>query len=491
MLRKISGIRFGSIIIIKIVSMVLAVEGLAMIPSICAGLFYGEHHAINGLAVTSAITILFAAFVLRRYRSYSVKLNIRDGFFVAFLSWLLVCLLGSLPYFFAGLDFNFIDSLFESTAGWTTSGAFIIPIRRMPNALLLWKATSNWLGGMGILVFTISLLPTLGKGAQNLAASETTGPKLTKFASRLSDSSKISYIIYCGLTLLELILLLCDRSMSNFHAVINTLSTVSTAGIFDVGGEIAWSFTPYAKFVISVFSVIGAMNFVIFFLIVTGNIRRAFSNIEAKSYLIILSIASVLIFVNLIIADQYPVLKSLGYAITQSISFGSTSGFSVTDVSHWPAFSQSILALLMLIGGCAASTAGSLKVIRVLIFFKLIRRGFYKRIHPHAVKPIMLGKTAVSADIANRITVYITLYLGILLFGALVISLDNKDMITTLTASLGSLSNNGSGLGDVSSGDFSIFSPLSKFVSLSLMLIGRTEIYATLIVFTKDFWSRD
>lgn len=145
----------------------------------------------------------------------------------------------------------------------------------------------------------------------------------------------------------------------------------------------------------------------------------------------------------------------------------------------------------MLIGGCAASTAGSLKVIRVLIFFKLIRRGFYKRIHPNAVKPVMLGKTVVSADIASRITVYITLYIGILLFGALLISFDNKDMITTLTASLGSLSNNGSGLGDVSSGDFSTFSPLSKFVSLSLMLIGRTEIYATLIVFTKDFWSRD
>ena len=145
----------------------------------------------------------------------------------------------------------------------------------------------------------------------------------------------------------------------------------------------------------------------------------------------------------------------------------------------------------MLIGGCATSTAGSLKVIRVLVFIKLIRRGFYKRIHPLAVKPIMLGKTAVSADIANRITVYITLYLGILLLGALLISFDNKDMFTTLTASLGALSNNGSGLGDVSSGDFSIFSPLSKFVSLSLMLIGRTEIYATLIVFTKDFWSRD
>lgn len=491
MLERISKTRFGRIIIVKIVSMVLAVEGIAMIPSICAGLYYGEHHAIYGLAITSIITVLFAIFVIRRYRNYSVKLNIRDGFLVAFLSWALVCLLGALPYFLAGLSFSFIDSLFESTAGWTTSGAFIIPIHRMPNALLLWKATSNWLGGMGILVFTISLLPTLGKGAQNLAASETTGPKLTKFASRLSDSSKISYIIYCGLTLLELVLLLCDKSMSSFHAVINTLSTVSTAGIFDVGGEIAWSFSPYAKLVIAIFSVIGAMNFVIFFLIVTGNITRAFSNIEAKSYLIILSIASVLIFVNLIIADQYPVLKSLGYAITQSISFGSTSGFSVTDVSHWPAFSQSILVILMLIGGCAASTAGSLKVIRVLIFFKLIRRGFYKRIHPNAVKPVMLGKTVVSADIASRITVYITLYIGILLFGALLISFDNKDMITTLTASLGSLSNNGSGLGDVSSGDFSIFSPLSKFVSLSLMLIGRTEIYATLIVFTKDFWSRD
>lgn len=491
MLKRISEIKFGSIIIIKIVSIVLAIEGLAMIPSICVGLYYGENNSIGGLAITSLMTILFATLFIKIFRNYSVKLNIRDGFFVAFLSWGLVCLLGSLPYFLAGLNFSFIDSLFESTAGWTTSGAFVIPISRMPNALLLWKATSNWLGGVGILVFTISLLPTLGKGAQNLAASETTGPKLTKFASRLSDSSKISYIIYFCLTLLELVLLLFDKRMSSFYALINTLSTVSTAGIFDVGGEIAWSFTPYAKLVISIFSVIGAMNFLIFFLIVTGNIKRAFMNVEVKAYLIILSIASLLIFINLLISDQYPIVKSLRYAISQSISFGSTSGFSVADVSHWPSFSQVILIILMLIGGCSASTAGSLKVIRVLIFFKLVKRGFYKRIHPNAVKPVMLGQTAVSADIANRITVYITFYLALLAFGALIISLDNKDMITTLTASLGSISNNGSGLGDVSSGDFSIFSSLSKFVSLSLMLIGRTEIYATLIVFTKDFWSRD
>ena len=483
--------RLNRIIILKTISMVLAVEGVAMIPSIIVGFYYGERSTISGLALTSFLTIIFAAIILNIYRGKKVKLKVREGFLVALLSWIFVCIVGAFPYLGSNMGYTFVDSFFESTAGWTTTGAFVLPISKMPHAILMWKATTNWLGGMGILVFTISLLPTLGKGAQNLAASENTGPQLTKFAARLTDSSKISYIIYIGLTFIELICLLLDSKMGNFFAVINTLSTVSTAGIFDIGGEIAWGFTPYARTVISVFSIIGAMNFSIFFLIVTGNIRRAFMNVEAKAYLLILSVASMMIFASLVFSDQYKIFKSLGYAVSQSISFGSTSGFSVADVAHWPSFAQAVLVILMLIGGCSASTAGSLKVIRVVIFFKLIMRGIYKRIHPNSIKPVMLKDKPVSPEIANSVTVYITLYIGLLAIGSLLLSIDNQDMITTLSATIGALSNNGSGLGDVSSGDFSVFSPFGKIVSSLLMLIGRTELYAALIVLTRSFWLHD
>ncbi|MCI5698427.1 MAG: hypothetical protein MR269_05300 [Clostridiales bacterium] len=483
--------KLNRIIILKTVSMVLAVESIAMIPSIIVGLYYKEQSTILGLALTSFITFIFAAVILNIYRGEKVKLKTREGFLVALLSWLFVCIIGAFPYIGSNMGYTFVDSIFESTAGWTTTGAFVIPINKMPHAILMWKATTNWMGGMGILIFTISLLPTLGKGAQNLAASENTGPELTKFAARLSDSSKISYIIYIGLTFIELICLLLDSKMGNFFAVINTLSTVSTAGIFDVGGEIAWGFTPYVRTVISVFSVIGAMNFSIFFLIVTGNFRRTFMNVEAKAYIMILSIASLLIFISLVIVDQYKILKSLGYAVSQSISFGSTSGFSVVDVANWPSFAQAILVILMLIGGCSASTAGSLKVIRVVIFFKLIMRGIYKRIHPNSIKPVMLNDKPVSPEIATSVTVYITLYIGLLAVGSLLLAIDNQDMITTLSAAIGALSNNGSGLGEISSGNFSVFSPFGKIVSSFLMLIGRTELYAAIIVLTRSFWLHD
>lgn len=483
--------KLNRIIILKTISMVLAIEGVAMLPSIIVGLYYGEKNALSGLAFTSFLTIIFATIILNIYRGEKVKLKAREGFLVTLLGWLLVCIVGALPYLGAGMDYSFVDSIFESTAGWTTTGAFVLPISKMPHAILMWKATTNWLGGMGILVFTISLLPTLGKGAQNLAASENTGPQLTKFAARLSDSSKISYVIYVGLTLIELGCLLLDSKMGSFCALINTLSTVSTAGIFDVGGEIAWGFTPYARTIISIFSVIGAMNFSIFFLMVTGNLRRAFMNVEAKAFLLILSTASMLIFASLVIADQYKTFKSLGYAVFQSISFGSTSGFSVADVAHWPSLAQTVLVILMLIGGCSTSTAGSLKVIRVVIFFKLIIRGIYKRIHPNSIKPIMLRDKPVSPEIANSVTVYITLYIGILAAGSLLLSIDNLDMITTLSAAIGALSNNGSGLGDVSSGDFSVFSSFSKIISSLLMLIGRTELYAAIIVLSRSFWLHD
>lgn len=483
--------RINRIIILKIISMVLIIEGLAMVPAMIVGLYFHESFSSEILAISSFLTILVGIIILTKYKNFQVKLKKREGFLVALLSWVFVCILGAIPYLTAGEDFSFIDSIFESVAGWTTTGAWVIPINLMPKSILMWKATTNWLGGMGILVFTMSFLPTLGVGAKNLVSSETTGPELTKYSAKLNDSAKIAYLIYIVLSLIELILLLLDPKMGKFDALVNTMSTVSTAGIFDIGGEIAWSFSSYAKTIISIFSIIGAMNFSVYLFAVRRNFKRAYRSIEVKAYLSILSISSLLIFISLLISNQYTTIRAFGYSIAQSISFGSTSGFSVSDVSHWPSFAQTILVILIMIGGCSASTAGSLKVIRVVVFMKLILRGMYKRIHPHTIRPVMLKDEPVSPEMANGITVYISLYMGVLVLGTLILSLDNLDLTTTITAAIGSLSNNGSGLGDVSAGNFSIFSPIGKSVSAILMFLGRTELYAAILIFSKSFWRPD
>lgn len=482
---------FSKRMILKTIAFILLIEGIVMIPSWLLSIFYEEYKTFISICTISTISILVGIVILKLIGQIDFKLKLRDGLMITLLSWLTVCIIGALPYYFSGNGYSFVDSIFESVAGWTTTSSWVIPKYTLPKGLMLWKATSNWLGGIGILVIAISIFPTISVGGKSLVASELTGPELKKMTSRLRDTAKITYIIYFVLTFLAFALLAIGE-MSTLDALLNAMSTVSTAGIFDSVGEIMSGFSPYTKTVITLITIFASVNFYIYFLLSIGQWKKVLKNVEVITYLTILLFCSIISAGALYFTGTYDTLWSaFGNATAQTVSYGATSGFSVANVNNWPAISQITLVALMIIGGCSLSTSGSIKMIRAIVCFKLVIRGVYKRIHPRAIKPVMLAGEPVSASMASAVTVYVILFFAVYAIGVVLLSLENKDMTTTITAALSSLSNTGGGLGLMVNANYGIFSNFGKIVASLLMLIGRLELYPIAVLFTKAFWKPD
>lgn len=480
---------FNHRVIVKILATILLFEGVAMLIPLFAAIYYGEVSTGSAFFFIALCCIAFGLTIYKNLSEFTLNLRSRDGFFIALTTWLAVCLVGALPYYFSECGYSFIDSFFESVAGWTTTGAHVVDIRAIPKSILLWKAVNNWLGGMGILVLTVSIFPKLGISGQKILEAEVLGPTLEKFQARMGDSAKISYKIYVILTVLELCLLL-PSGIHPFDALVNTLSSISTAGIMNIRGVVEMNLTVYVKIILTIFSIVGSVNFVIFFFISTRQWKKIFGNTELKVYILLLLVGSFFMGFVLYFTGTYDdPFTALDDALTQTVSFGSTSGFVVTNINTWPTSCKIILLFLCMVGGCGYSTAGGLKVIRFIVFFKIILRGIYKRIHPRAVRPIMLDNAPISSRNASSITVFVLLYFAIIITGAIALSLDNLDLETTLSAAVATFTNNGCGFGLIAFGDYSDFSSFGKFISSMLMIAGRLEMYAMIIIFSRSFWN--
>ena len=478
-------------VILRTISVIMLFEGCAMlIPLVCA-VYYQEWGAASAFFFTAICCICFGMTVFKHLRYYTLKIKTREGFFVAFICWFLVCQVGTMPFALSECGYSYIDCIFESVSGWTTTGAWVINIDTMPRSLVLWKAISNWLGGMGLLLLTISFFPILGVQGQKMAAAEVPGPDLEKMSARISDTAKLSYKIYIAMTVLELCLLL-PSGLTPFEAAINTMSTISTAGLYNLNNDVVINFTPYVKAVFTFFSIAGSVNFMMYFFISVGKWKRVVKNVELRTYLGLLTGGSVIMAIVLTASGTYhSFFSALGDSFVQAVAFGSTSGFEIADINVWPTACKIILLVLLLIGGCGNSTSGSIKVIRFIVYFKLIIRGIYKRIHPHAIRPIMIQNKPVSAESASSITVFLMLFFSIYIFSSLVLSVENQDMETTLAAALGAITNNGTGFGNIAGGNFGIFSAFGKLFSAILMLAGRLELYAIILLFSRSFWNSD
>lgn len=487
--------KFNHRLILRITAVVLLFQGIAMLLPLFAASYYHESASATAFAAMSIISISFGTTIYRFYPAphYSIK-NI-EGYYIVFLSWLIVIVWGALPYYFSGStysSYSFYDCIFESTAGWTTTGSTVWDYSLMPKSIILWKSISSWLGGMGIILLTASIFPRLGIGGQKMAAAEIPGPQIEKITARFGDTGKISYMIYITLTIAEFLMLLPTK-MGLYNSLVNTLSSISTSGmIFSHSNDVGLLFTPYIKMVISFFSIAASVNFIAYFLFVNRKIREAIHFYEIKIYIILLAIATGVIGVSIYFgSNTRSILSSFVDAFAQSVSFAATSGFVVGDIGNWPTITKVILILLSLIGGCSASTAGGLKVIRFAVMIKLIGRGIYKRIHPRSIKPIMIQNNPISPETASNITVYILLYFGLMIFSALIISLNDLDLETTLCASIGSFTNTGTSFGLLTKSDYSIFNPMTKIYLSFLMLAGRLEIYAILILLSRSYWNSD
>ena len=479
--------------IVRILGIIVLIIGIAEIIPLIYAAVTGDDHASRGFAFSAAGTIFLAFAVIFTVRPGHSRFGPREGYLVVACCWVLASLLGCVPYLTTGFTSSFANAFFEASSGFTTTGctSFDGTVSSC-RTILLWKAIMHWMGGMGILVFVISLLPTLGINGQFIARAETPGPVLQKTTVRMSDSARALYITYISFTVIEFLLLLLSDKMPIYDAVITTLGSISTGGLLVHPEGIAYYNSVYIELVISAFCLLASVNFVLYHYLITGKVSYFVKDIELRAYAIIVASSTAICTVGLMFMNDQTFGSALRNSFFQVASFASTAGYVRTPYIAWPAACQLILLLLMFIGGCSSSTAGSIKVIRVLVMLKMIGRGCVRRIHPRSVVAVKLGKSSVSAPVVSGITVFIFTYMAILLGSSLVLSLQGFDMETSITSVLCMLSNTGATFGyGAAIGNFSFFHPLLKVYLALVMIIGRLELFTIIILFTRTFWGRN
>lgn len=476
----------------KVTGLAFMVIGLSMLPSLLVACIYHELHAILAFVITIMITTVTGWSLMFIGRDFEDDLKIRDGFLVVALCWLVAGFAGALPFAMSGAIPNFFDAFFESCSGFSTTGCTILTdIEALPKSLLFWRSFTHWIGGMGILIFAIALMPSLGISGQNAAASEAPGPTLDKVTAKMSDTAKSLYFIYILFTIVQTILLLLG-GMSLFDALIHTFGTVGTGGFSSYNDGIAHFGSVYIEVVIIVFMILCGTNFNLFFLSFKQKYNYFIHDSEFKLYARIILVFSILIALNLTFSGVFSGGDSIRHAVFNVSSVITTTGFATADFNLWPTFSKMMLLLLMFVGGCASSTGGGIKVIRILVLLKLIRRGIATRLHPNAVVNVRINDTTIPSDTVTNTACHAFIYLMIIFISTILISLDNFDLITNFTAVITCVGNIGPGFELVGPmGNFSMFSGASKFLLSMLMLAGRLELFTLFIIFTPKFWHPD
>lgn len=479
--------------IIKISGIIIVLLAGFMLPSLLVSAIYGESDAIRAFLCTIMPMFFLGGIILTAVKADLDHLRIRDGYAIVALCWIIGSILGAVPFFISGSIPNFIDAFFETASGFTTTGSSILTdVERLPKGMLFWRSLTHWIGGMGIIVFAIALLPMLGISGQRIAKAETTGPTFGKLTPKLTESAKILYIIYIGMTAAEVVLLVLG-GMSLFDSLIHTFGSVGTGGFSNYNASVAHFDSIYVEIVIAVFMTLAGMNFTLYYHALKGRWREFFSDGELRLYLIVLLSAVLLIALNLRTSNTYHSIgQALRYSLFQSASIMTTTGFASADFDLWPTFSKMILFFLMFIGGCSSSTAGGIKVIRILMIFKQMKRGIAIRLHPRAVIAIKINGKPVSADTNSAVANFVYLYIGIFFVGTLLLSLENFSLETTVSAVAACLGNIGPGfhlVGPVL--NYSIFSDASTLMLAVLMIIGRLELFTIILLFTRQFWNPD
>ena len=443
-----------------------------------------------------AFLLAFLAGVLLSRFPGSGPFFAREGFFSVGLIWLLMSALGALPFWFysrlAGdpAFSSYVDCLFEAVSGFTTTGSSILTeVEHLPYSILFWRSFTHWLGGMGVLVLTIALLPSLGARTLHLMRAESPGPVTSKLVPKTSDSSKILYGIYLALTLIQ-IALLCLAGMPLFDSVVNSMATAGTGGFAIKNLSIGSYANPAFEWIITIFMLLFSVNFSLYFLVLRGKWRQALKSDELRFFGGVVLVSGLLITWNIL--PLFPALSdALRHAFFQVASVISTTGFSSTDFDLWPEFSRVLLVLLMFCGACAGSTGGGIKCSRIFVLFRTLFREIKQIVHPRSVNVVKLDGQVLEESTVKSILIFFSAYLFITLGATLLVALDNFSFGTTFTAVVTCISNVGPGLEAVGPmGNFSAFSPFSKLVLSFCMIAGRLEIFPILVLFSRAAWRR-
>lgn len=443
--------------------------------------------------ILSALITLTAGLVLRLPNSKKGKTEVhkRDGFLIVSSGWLLMSLFGSLPYLISGEISGFIDAWFETMSGFTTTGATILnDIEAMPKSLLFWRSMTHWIGGMGIIVLAVAILPLLGVGGMQLFVAEAPGVTPDKLHPRITGTAKRLWLIYFSLTIAEAVLLKF-AGMSFFDAINHAMATMATGGFSTKNASIAAFSSPAIHYIIIVFMFLAGVNFTLLYLGFTGRVKRIFKNEELKVYFFNTLIFGAVVSVLLILFSAYPFEKAFRNGFFMVISIMTTTGFVTVDYLVWPPFITFIIFVLFFSGGSTGSTAGGIKIMRHIVLIKNSFLELKRQLHPNAIIPVRLNKEAVPQGITNTIAGFILIWLMVFFIGSLVMSslgLDFETAIGTVTATLGNI---GPGLGSVGPVEnFANIPPAGKVFLSVLMLIGRLELFTVLILFMPHYWRK-
>ena len=475
-------------IVLRLLSYILMTEGVLLLLPAAASLCYGEWFVMGVFLFTAALSAL-VGFLLHRVKAKSQIFYMREGFVATALCWLLISIVGAVPFVLTGCIPNPVDALFETVSGFTTTGASILPgVEDLPKGILFWRSFTHWVGGMGVLVFLLSLLPLTGGSHVNLMKAESPGPQVDKLVPKVQSTAKILYGIYLFLTVLEFVFLLFG-GMPVFESMLTAFGTAGTGG-FGFKNDSFTSFSPYIQWVVTIFMILFGVNFNAYFLLLMRRFRRAAASEEVRAYFIIIAVA-----VGIITCNIYSMYNGLGEALRQAAfqvgSIITTTGFSSCDFDLWPTLSKEILVMLMFVGAGARSTGGGMKVSRFLLLGKTLGKELKQALHPQVVAPVRMDGKLVSHETIRATNVYVAAYIFIFAASLFLISLDNFDMVTNFTAIAATLNNIGPGLNQVGPMmNFGCYSNPAKLVMIFDMLAGRLEIFPMLVFFLPDTWRR-
>ncbi|MEZ4826589.1 MAG: TrkH family potassium uptake protein [Bacteroidia bacterium] len=484
---------FNFRVIVNVLGMLINISGLAMLFALPFSLYYksGDFQAILFSGLSTMVVGAGIWFFTRKHKGQELKK--RDGYLIVTLGWVVMSAIGAIPYVVSGAIPSYTDAFFETMSGFTTTGATILGthIEDLPKGLHFWRAMTHWIGGMGIIVLTIAILPLLGIGGMQLYAAEAPGPTPDKLTPRVKETAKRLWIIYVALTFAEMILLMFG-GMNLFESLCHAMATLSTGG-FSTRQASVGAFNPYVQYVITVFMFIAGSNFAVTYFAFKGKPKKLWENEEFRAYLfftiITIAVTAVLVFMQS--GEGISFEQSFREAAFQVVSIVTTTGFGTADFTAWGPFLLLLFLILMFTGACAGSTSGGMKMVRHIVVAKNSYLDLKRQIHPKAIMPVWFNGKAVSPEVVSRILAFVLIYILLFVVGSFIMTFMGYDFTTSVGAVAATLGNIGPGIGNVGPGNsenFALFSDLGKWFLSFMMLLGRLELFTVLMLFTPFFW---
>ncbi len=470
-------------------SLLLCLGGTLVVP-LPISLYYADG-VWSAFFISALICCIVGGLVMAACQSKK-ELSVREGFAVVTFGWAVFAVFGALPFLFSGAIASPVDAIFETMSGFTTTGSTILTeIETLPQSLLFWRALTHWLGGMGIIVLSLAILPMLGVGGMQLFKAEVPGPTADRLKPRIQDTAKMLWGVYVLLTGLETVLLMVG-GMSFFDAVCHAFATLATGGFSTRNASVGAYDSGYIDGVITLFMILAGINFALHFHLLRGRFRDFFRSEELRVYLAVIVVATAIIMTFNWTEDLYAgFVENLRFTLFQVASIMTTTGFGTADFELWPVVAQYLLVLLMFIGGCAGSTGGGIKVARILLLFKHAQVQLFRLIHPRAIRLVKLGNMPVDKEVMQSILGFFALFIAVFVVGSLLVAATGMDVVSSAAAVIACLANIGPGLGSVGPVDnFAHVPDFGKGVLIVCMLMGRLELFTVLVLFFPSFWKK-